>query len=146
MAATPAQMLVLDSDHMSALGRGAGMASVLEARLANAPVPVAITIATVEEMMRGRLAQLARARDRAALITTYARLQETVEDLNEWTILPFDSSATSIYEQLRAKRLGIGTMDLRIASIVLANKATLLSRNLRDFQRVPDLSVEDWLS
>ena len=37
-------------------------------------------------------------------------------------------------------------MDLRIASIVPANSATLLSRNLRDFERVPDLQVEDWLS
>lgn len=36
-------------------------------------------------------------------------------------------------------------MDLRIASIVLANGATLLSRNLRDFDRVPGLRVENWL-
>jgi tRNA(fMet)-specific endonuclease VapC len=35
-------------------------------------------------------------------------------------------------------------MDLRIASIALATNATLLSRNLRDFQRVPGLTVEDW--
>jgi tRNA(fMet)-specific endonuclease VapC len=36
-------------------------------------------------------------------------------------------------------------MDLKIASIVLAHDATLLSRNLRDFQQVPNLRVEDWL-
>jgi len=36
-------------------------------------------------------------------------------------------------------------MDLKIASIVLAHQATLLSRNLRDFQQVSDLRVEDWL-
>jgi tRNA(fMet)-specific endonuclease VapC len=35
-------------------------------------------------------------------------------------------------------------MDLKIAAIALAHKATLLSRNLRDFSRVPDLKVEDW--
>jgi tRNA(fMet)-specific endonuclease VapC len=35
-------------------------------------------------------------------------------------------------------------MDLKIASIVLANQATLLSANLRDFQQVPGLQVEDW--
>lgn len=43
-------------------------------------------------------------------------------------------------------RLGIGTMDLRIAAIAIANEATLLSRNLKDFARVPDLKVEDWLT
>ena len=34
----------------------------------------------------------------------------------------------------------------KIASIALANNATLLSRNTTDFQRVPDLRTEDWLS
>jgi tRNA(fMet)-specific endonuclease VapC len=35
-------------------------------------------------------------------------------------------------------------MDLKIAAIALANDATLLSRNLSDFARVPGLRVEDW--
>jgi predicted nucleic acid-binding protein len=35
-------------------------------------------------------------------------------------------------------------MDLRIASIVLADSATLISMNLRDYQKVPGLQVEDW--
>ena len=36
-------------------------------------------------------------------------------------------------------------MDLRIASIALTHDATLLSRNLRDFTKIPGLRVEDWL-
>ena len=36
-------------------------------------------------------------------------------------------------------------MDLRIACIVLAHNATLLTANLRDFRKIPDLRVEDWL-
>jgi tRNA(fMet)-specific endonuclease VapC len=35
-------------------------------------------------------------------------------------------------------------MDLKIAAIVLAHDATLLSRNLSDFRKVPGLKVEDW--
>jgi predicted nucleic acid-binding protein len=35
-------------------------------------------------------------------------------------------------------------MDLRIASIALTTGATLLSRNLRHFRRVPGLASEDW--
>lgn len=36
-------------------------------------------------------------------------------------------------------------MDTKIASIALANRATLLTRNANDFQKVPDLQIEDWL-
>lgn len=35
-------------------------------------------------------------------------------------------------------------MDLRIACIALVTSSTLLSRNLRDFRKVPGLAVEDW--
>jgi predicted nucleic acid-binding protein len=34
---------------------------------------------------------------------------------------------------------------LKIAPIALANDATLLSANLRDYERVPGLKVENWL-
>ncbi len=36
-------------------------------------------------------------------------------------------------------------LDLKIASIALSNGALLLSANLRDFEQVPHLRVEDWL-
>ena len=49
-------------------------------------------------------------------------------------------------EALKQARTRVGTMDLKIASIAMANTATLLSRNLSDFERVPGLRVEDWLS
>jgi tRNA(fMet)-specific endonuclease VapC len=35
-------------------------------------------------------------------------------------------------------------MDLRIASIAIANQMTLLTRNRVDFERVPGLMFEDW--
>ncbi len=35
-------------------------------------------------------------------------------------------------------------MDLKIASIAMANEAILVSRNLKDFEQVPDLTVKDW--
>ncbi len=39
----------------------------------------------------------------------------------------------------------INTMDLKIAAMTLVHGALLLSANLRDFQQVPGLRVEDWL-
>jgi tRNA(fMet)-specific endonuclease VapC len=45
---------------------------------------------------------------------------------------------------LKALRLNVKKMDLRIAAIALENSAIVVTRNLRDFQRVPGLMVEDW--
>ena len=59
-------------------------------------------------------------------------------------LLPFDERAVSEFKRLKAAKVKIGTMDLRIASIVLANGATLITRNLRDYEQVPGLQAEDW--
>ncbi len=78
-------------------------------------------------------------------VRQYARLQSYLEDLTDWTILPWNDASELEFSRLNSIHVRIGAMDLRIASIAIANNATLLSRNLRDFQRVPGLKVEDWL-
>ena len=61
-------------------------------------------------------------------------------------MLPFDQNAAQHFHQLKKSKVRIGTMDLKIAAIVLAYNGRLLSANLRDFRQIPNLSVEDWLS
>ena len=59
-------------------------------------------------------------------------------------LLDYDAKAVAQYERLRQARLRVGTKDLQIAAIALANDAVLLTRNLSDFQKVPGLKMEDW--
>jgi tRNA(fMet)-specific endonuclease VapC len=46
--------------------------------------------------------------------------------------------------RFKTAKIGIGTMDLCIASIVLVHNATLITMNHRDYEKVPGLRVEDW--
>jgi len=64
-------------------------------------------------------------------------------------VLPFDEDAAEVYGSLRARLesegRGLAEPDLRIASIALARDLTLVTGNVRHFNRVPDLRVENWL-
>ena len=60
----------------------------------------------------------------------------------------FDDRAAIHFARIKAvlSKSGklIGPMDLLIAAISLANKATLVSNNVREFSRVPGLEVDNW--
>jgi tRNA(fMet)-specific endonuclease VapC len=139
-------MVVLDTDHLSLLQQAAGSpAARLRARLDRLDrVQVVTTIVSYEEQMRGWLAYAARGRTVAEIVRAYARLAAHFDGFRAIPILHFDEAAAVEYQRLQKLRLRIGTMDTRIAAIVLARKATLLTRNRVDFEKVPGLHFEDW--
>jgi len=52
---------------------------------------------------------------------------------------------TDDFLNLRRQGVRIGSLDLKIACIALAQDVTLLTRNTTDFTQVPDLQLENWL-
>ena len=77
-------------------------------------------------------------------IEAYRKLNRQLTNFCKMIVLEFDERAAIEFQSLQKMRLRIGTMDLKITAIVLSLDATLLSRNLADFRKVPDLRVEDW--
>jgi tRNA(fMet)-specific endonuclease VapC len=75
-------------------------------------------------------------------------LTRVLELLSLFQSLPFDDAAADQYGKVRAhiesQGTPIGSNDLMIASIALANNLILVTHNCSEFTRVPDLKVEDW--
>lgn len=65
------------------------------------------------------------------------------------TILPFDEAALWTYGDLRAdlerKGTPIGSLDTLIAAHALSLQATLVTNNIREFERVPGLLLDNWV-
>ena len=141
-------MILLDTDHLSVLQhRDSPRAGALRARLQSVPRDDLLTSAvSLEEQSRGWLAQIAKHRDVRDQVPYYTRLVGLCSFYADWIVQPFDDHAAKEFLRLRHRGVQIGTMDLKIAAICLVEGATLLSANLKDFQQVPDLHVEDWLT
>ena len=105
---------------------------------------VAICPINIEETMRGRLATLARVLTGQRHVQAYAHLVAAELMIRLFPLVPFDNSSENLFQQLRAARLHVGTLDLKIAAIALTNHLTLLTRNRSDFGRVPGLALADW--
>jgi tRNA(fMet)-specific endonuclease VapC len=112
--------------------------------LAGVAQGIATTIVNFEEQMRGWLAYLARARTVRQQVEGYRRLSRQLDRYRSITVLDFDERSAVEFQRLRKRHRRIGTMDLKIAAIVLSRGDTLLSRNLPDFSQVDGLRVEDW--
>jgi tRNA(fMet)-specific endonuclease VapC len=103
------------------------------------------TVVTLEEQLRGWLALIRRSHDSHRQVSAYAKLTGVVDYFSRWTRLPFDDAAADHFADLRRQKVRIASMDLKIASMALVHDSLLLSANLRDFQQVPNLRLEDWL-
>lgn len=105
---------------------------------------IAVTVITVEEQMRGWLDTIRQSSATERLRWGYLGLRQGVVFFNSIRILDFDEKAISCYRELKRQKIRIGTQDLRIAAIAISHNGILVTRNQRDFSRVPGLQFEDW--
>ena len=119
--------------------------AVLSKRIAqHAPADFAYSIVSFHEQVLGAHSYITRARTTVDVIYRYTMLSRVLQSFAQAAVLPFDAASGAVFDGLTARRVRVAAMDLRIASIALSRGLTVLTRNLRDFRRVPGLPAEDW--
>jgi tRNA(fMet)-specific endonuclease VapC len=133
---------ILDTDHVSLFQTGHPL--VIQRVQSIDPSDLAVTIVTVEEQMYGRLNRIRRAKSPEDLSLAYFNLNRTLAYFQTVDVVDFDRAAADCYREIIAQKLRVGTQDLKIAAITLSRQAIVVTRNYRDFSKVPGLQVEDW--
>ncbi len=135
---------ILDTDHVSLHQRG--NLQVAQQLANRSHETIAIAIITVEEQLRGWLNVIRQANSAERSIVAYSRLKSAVQYFQGMNILELDLLAHNQYLKLKQQKIRIGSQDLKIAAIALSQNAILVTRNRQDFEKVPELQIEDWSS
>ncbi len=102
------------------------------------PADIALCSVVKAELLFGALRSAQKESNLQLLQKLFAPLQS----------FEFDDNAAEHYAHIRAELTVqgnlIGANDLMIAAIALANKATLITHNVAEFERVQGLLIEDW--
>jgi tRNA(fMet)-specific endonuclease VapC len=146
MFASDVTMWLLDTDHVSLILRNELQVKAL---LAEHIADTAVSIITLQEVFNGWVSKLNEPKDTTErIIWKYHQFWLASEFFKTLPILELDRQAYDRYSQLvaqnpelRKKRI---QQDMRIAAIAIANGATIVTRNRRDFELVPGLKIEDW--
>jgi tRNA(fMet)-specific endonuclease VapC len=136
---------LLDTDHCTVLQRQGSGYDVLLARLSGvAPDDYGTTIVSFEEQCDGWTDRINRAKTQESRVLAYSQLQECLRFYGGIAVWEYGFPADEKFVELVKAKVRVGTKDLRIASIALINNATVLTKNIGDYNRVPGLLVDDW--
>lgn len=139
-------MFLLDTDHLTIVQRQTQpeYGRLWPRIAAHPPDAFYASIVSFHEQALGWNTYISRATNAAGVVRGYRMFQRILSDFAAARVLPFDDAAATTFDALRAGRVRVPTMDLRIASIALSRDLTLLTRNTADFSKVPGLRSEDW--
>ncbi|MFM7836217.1 MAG: type II toxin-antitoxin system VapC family toxin [Planctomycetaceae bacterium] len=140
-------MIIPDTDHLSVLkyARDARFSRLAQRMADSVDQDFVTTAITLEEQLRGWLAEINRYSDPEKQLPAYSELTGLIDFFGYWVIVPFDAAAASVFRKLRLQKHRAGSMDLKIASIAVSLDCILLTANARDFSSIPELKTANWL-
>lgn len=139
-------MFLLDTDHLSIMQRRTGLDwERLDRKLDEIEVNLIFaSMVSFHEQTRGAHNFVNQATKPNDLQRGYDAFKVILECYSELNTVSYDDAAHREFERFKRAKVRIGTMDLRIAATALSHGWTLVTRNTRDFQKVPGLKFEDW--
>ena len=137
-------MFLFDTDIISLAFQG--QQQVSKRLSAVSPTSVYVSSISVEEELQGFLAGINRARSRPSLgiAAPSLRLVEAVKDFARLQLLAYDDEAERLFQSFPASVRRVGGMDCRIAAHAIVSGLVAVTRNTRDFSRIPGVQTEDW--
>ena len=103
------------------------------------PAEICISSVTYAELVHGVEKSQAIGKNRLALALLLANIE----------ILDFDAAAAESYGKIRAdlekKGTPIGPLDMMIAGHAISLNYTVVTNNIKEFSRVKDLKLENWV-
>ena len=137
-------MIILGTDVLSQLQRN--NPRVIE-RIETSNDSLFITLITKLEMLRGRIDYILKASSVQDILYAQELFVQTEVFLSRLPVLSISDASLSTFVKLQGMpgHRKVGRADLLIASITIANRATLVTRNTKDFNKITGLKVENWM-
>lgn len=92
------------------------------------------------------ICELAFGAEKSGSIKNKLALEKFITPFN---IEPFDQACIWHYaklrQQLQSSGQVIGSLDMLIAAHAIALNATLVTNNVKEFKRIPNLNIENWI-
>ena len=130
-------MYLLDTNIISYWMRGDR--KVIDRIKKHAPADLSLSTITLAEILYGIEKSPIKKKERKFKIEKISSLLD---------IYPFDEAAAGKYAIIRAQLekngMIISERDTQIASIAMANKLKIITHNVKEFNRIDNLKVEDW--
>ena len=140
----------IDSDTFRLLndGQETVVRRVQEQQAAGAPVLLSAIVA--QEAVEGALAQITRRQRANSQIQdveeAYDLLHRTLIAISGLPFLPYTAAAEALFRAFPASVKRVGTNDCRIAASAITSGLTIVTRNARDYERIPGAVFVDWAS
>ncbi len=138
-------MIVLDTDIVTLLSYG--QTDKLQQRMKAVPESeeLATTIITRMEILQGRFSSIVKAANEGELLKAMDRFRASRELLDSFRLLEVNNAAGQHFKQMmKAKKRPKRRGDMLIACIALAHQALLVTRNVKDYEPVKGLRMENW--